>query len=119
MACYSDKEVNSIFRAGCKSPPAVKQSANAQALIRCNSGTDSTVWMKEDRFSYFCALSVCSGRILLFEVTDMKELLNQALENLSFVIVCIAVIAAIYPAFYITKFNASMAVKKRSSCSLV
>ena len=42
---YSSKE--NIFRAGCDSRPAVK-SANAQALNRCNSDTDSKVWMEEE-----------------------------------------------------------------------
>ena len=47
LLCYALTELNSIFRAGRNSPPAVK-SASAQAQIRCNSGTDSTVWMEED-----------------------------------------------------------------------
>ena len=47
LLCYALTELNSIFRAGRNSPPAVK-SASAQAQIRCNSGTDSIVWMEED-----------------------------------------------------------------------
>jgi len=39
--------ISLVFGAGCDSPPAV-ESASARALIRCDSGTDSTVWMEED-----------------------------------------------------------------------
>ncbi len=71
-ACYTEWQLNSIFRAGRNSPPAVK-SASAQAQIRCNSETDSTVWMKEDtqlNCVYFHALGFFPGRILFHEVTE-------------------------------------------------
>ena len=42
---YYDKK-NEIFRAGCDSLPAVKP--RAERMIRCDSGADSIVWMKED-----------------------------------------------------------------------
>ena len=43
------KSEQRFFRAGCDSRPAVsKQSASAKVLIRCDSGTDSKVWMEED-----------------------------------------------------------------------
>ena len=67
-------------------------------MIRCDSETDSTVWMKEDAQSaafVIYALGIYSGRILLFEVTIMNGLLNQVLDNLGFVAMCIAVIAAL------------------------
>ena len=87
-----------IFRAGCDSPPAVK-SASASAPNRCNSGTDSTVWMEEDSdqrsFLFTNALSVYSGRIFICGVFDMTELWIQIQENTSFVLVCAAIIAAL------------------------
>ena len=94
--CYALRELNSIFRAGCNSPPAVK-SASAQALIRCDSGTDSTVWMGEGthilmRFG-FHALSIFSGRIFCSEVTQMDW--NVVMDNLGFVLGCIAVISVL------------------------
>ncbi len=52
-----------IFRAGCKSPPAVK-SASAKALNRCNSDTDSYSLDGRRNIGFlpiFYALSVCSG----------------------------------------------------------
>jgi len=54
--------------------------------------------MKEDAQSaafVIYALGIYSGRILLFEVTIMNGLLNQVLDNLGFVAMCIAVIAAL------------------------
>ena len=38
MVCFT--QLNSIFRAGCDSPPAVK-SASMYMPNRCDSGTDS------------------------------------------------------------------------------
>ncbi len=43
------------------------------ALNRCNSDTDSTVWMGEDVLSYFHALSVCMLRAHFYEVSFMKQ----------------------------------------------
>ena len=49
-------------------------------LNRCDSGTDSTVWMEEDIFSYYCALSVCSGRFLRCSMKlPVKKLVTLAM----------------------------------------
>ncbi len=54
-----------IFRAGRKSPPAVK-SASAAAPNRCNSDTDSIVWMEEDAIiGVLYALGVFSEHIFI------------------------------------------------------
>ena len=47
--CYNSpkKTESDVFRAGCNSRPAVK-SASRIWLNRCNSDTDSKVWMRED-----------------------------------------------------------------------
>ena len=44
---------------------------------------------------FVCALSVCSGRILFAEVLRMDGLWSQVLENLSFIIGCIAIIVGL------------------------
>ena len=68
-------------------------------LNRCDSGTDSTVWMEEGTQRMFCvilfALSGYSGRILFFEVIRMNELWAQIRENLGFVGMCLIIIAAL------------------------
>ena len=70
-------------------------------LTRCNSDTDSIVWMEEDTQEletacvYFHALGVFPGRILLYEVISMTTLWTQILENLSFVLMCIALVAGL------------------------
>ena len=69
------------------------------AQIRCDSETDSKVWMEEGTQNLvlyvFYALSVCSGHIFMEEVTSMTKLLTQAKENLSFVLVCILIVTAL------------------------
>ena len=37
-----------FFGAGCDSPPAVQSATREKRLIRCDSGTDSIVWMREE-----------------------------------------------------------------------
>ena len=41
-------QVDKFFGAGCKSPLAVKSATRAKRLTRCDSGTNSIVWMKEE-----------------------------------------------------------------------
>ena len=68
-------------------------------LNRCDSGTDSTVWMEEGTqlmfCVIFCALGGYSGRILLYEVIQMNELWGQILDNLGFVLMCIVILFAL------------------------
>ena len=59
----------------------------------------------------FYALSICSGRILFFEVAFMNGLWNEILENLGFVIMCIAVIAALA---LLAKFSERFFPEKRT-----
>ena len=66
---------------------------------RCNSDTDSIVWMEEDT-QIVCvvliALSVCSGHIFVFGVIRMKELWAQLEKNAVFVLVAGLIIVGIY-----------------------
>ena len=81
-------------------------------MNRCDSGTDSTVWMEEDMlFCIFCALSGYSGRILFFEVTDMNGLLQQLWDNFSFVVVCLLIVIALS---VLSKFSEQYFPDKRS-----
>ena len=68
-------------------------------LNRCDSGTDSTVWMEEGTQRKFCviifALSGYSGRILFFEVIRMNELWVQISENLRFIGMCIIIVGVL------------------------
>ena len=77
-------------------------------LNRCDSGTDSTVWMKEDRGAdsgkmnflvlpaVFSARRCVSGReFFILQVIQMKTTLQLLQENLSFVGVSILLAAAI------------------------
>ena len=63
-----------IFRAGCNSRPAVK-SASASALNRCNSDTDSIVWMEEERQEQeSCyAWGICTLGVFFYTETPMKS----------------------------------------------
>ena len=45
--CYSINKLHNVFRAGCKSLPAVI-AREPKGMIRCDSGADSIVWMRED-----------------------------------------------------------------------
>lgn len=45
------------FRARCNSSPVVKSTTAFTALIRCNSGTDGTVRMKETTAYIFAVIS--------------------------------------------------------------
>ena len=73
-------------------------------LNRCDSGTDSTVWMEED----FCAVTraiwtVClqhlkfvSGAYFVCKGwSSMKTLFSSISENVQFVLLCLAVTAAV------------------------
>ena len=55
--------------------------------------------MEEDaqnQVLYVCyALSVYSGHIFMNEVTCMTKLLTQAKENLSFIVMCVVIVAAL------------------------
>ena len=65
-------------------------------MNRCNSDTDSTVWMEEDSVEYiFCALSVSLGAFFNCEVIAMTALFEQLKQNLVFVLVCAGIIVAI------------------------
>ena len=57
------------------------------------------------------ALSVFSGRILFYEVTLMNGLLQQILDNFSFVIVCILIVTALA---VLAKFSEQYFPDKRS-----
>ena len=78
-------------------PTGGKVRKRSKAQNRCDSDTDSKVWMEEEFFLFciFDALSVYSGRNLFHEVITMSELLTQAKDNLSFILVCILIIAGL------------------------
>jgi len=66
VLCFKGTE--QYLQGGVKVPTGGKVREREKALIRCDSGTDSRVWMEEDthmemRF-LFHALSVFSGRYL-------------------------------------------------------
>ena len=65
-------------------------------LNRCNSDTDSIVWMEEDlrNLCTLYALSLSWGVFLLRGIV-MTALWNQIKENVGFVFACIAIITAI------------------------
>ena len=56
-----------FFGAGCDSPPAVKVRDLLRQLIRCDSGTDSIVWMREEivrmpvRWQYYRDTEIIPG----------------------------------------------------------
>ena len=52
-------QVDKFFGAGCKSPLAVKSATRAKRLTRCDSGTNSIVWMKEDTVSFYIVQKFC------------------------------------------------------------
>ena len=63
------KRTEQDLQGGAQFPTGGKVRERKKALIRCNSETDSIVWMEEDAlrlFFVFCALSICSGRFLFF-----------------------------------------------------
>ena len=93
-------------------------------MNRCDSGTDSTVWMEEDLHGFF----VFSSRpewilraYFVYEVTHMNGLLQQILDNLSFVIVCLLIVTAlaVLAKFSETHFPDKRTVSKARYISIV
>ena len=69
----------------------------ARKLNRWNSGTDSIVWMKEDRGFVPVHPEALAFRVFDFfrRLYDMKELLLNAKENTLFLITCLAIFLGI------------------------
>ena len=66
------------------------------ALNRCDSDTDSKVWMEEDVFYYAPWVYYPSGVFL--RGNNMQELWNKLIENLTFVAVCALITAVLVAA---------------------
>ncbi len=63
---------------------------------RCDSGTDSTVWMEED--TYILVFSRPENPLrayFVYGVTYMNDLLQQILDNFSFVVMCILIVTVL------------------------
>ena len=61
-------------------------------MTRCNSGTDSKVWMEEDAFlRIFCLKIFASSGIFVFIIRKGAK----TMENLSFVLTCVAIFAVL------------------------
>ncbi len=63
---------------------------------RCDSGTDSTVWMEEDAVILpFSRPESMLRAHFVFEVTRMNDLLQQILDNFRFVVMCILIVTVL------------------------
>ena len=65
-------------------------------MNRCDSGTDSTVWMEEDILLHrFLRPESILRAYFVYEVMDMNGLIQQIWDNFSFVVICILVVTAL------------------------
>ena len=65
-------------------------------MNRCDSGTDSTVWMEEDiLLHWFLRPESILRAYFVYEVMDMNGLIQQIWDNFSFVVICILVVTAL------------------------
>ena len=81
-------------------------------MNRCDSGTDSTVWMEEDMHFVFSVPWVdTQGAFCFYEVTDMSGLFQQLWDNFSFVVVCLLIVIALS---VLSKFAEQYFPEKRS-----